>query len=94
MFAQAKTGAAPKDASSILKAFIAHDPQAEYTFDSERNSPQSEICRKAGPGRERECIDLQMNSKRLFQAMQDLGFFCALPIDPGRTYMECRPMPK
>ncbi|KAF8078114.1 hypothetical protein FPV67DRAFT_35489 [Lyophyllum atratum] len=83
----------PEDAKSILKAFIAHDPQAKYTFDSERNSPQSEICRKGAP-EEADCITLQMNSKRLFEAMQNLGFFCALPINPERTYIECRPMPK
>ncbi|KAG6854935.1 hypothetical protein C0991_009758 [Blastosporella zonata] len=39
-------------------------------------------------------IDLQMDSKSLFSAMQDLGFFCALPIDPQRTHMECKPMYK
>ncbi|KAF9458648.1 hypothetical protein BDZ94DRAFT_1313065 [Collybia nuda] len=83
----------PNDPRNILKAFISHDPTAQYNFDSERDSPQSEICRQGGP-RGTECITLQMQSKRLFQAMQDHGFFCALPMDPGRTHMECRPIPQ
>ncbi|KAF8162925.1 hypothetical protein B0H34DRAFT_693461 [Crassisporium funariophilum] len=79
--------------NEVLNAFINHDPKCQYTFDSERGSSQSEICREGGR-RGRECMVLQMNSKRLFEAMQEQGFFCALPMDPGRTYMECRPLPK
>ncbi|KAJ7261348.1 hypothetical protein B0H12DRAFT_1106366 [Mycena haematopus] len=84
---------APKTASAdeVLKGFIARAPTARYTFDSERNAPQSEICREDSP---KECITLQMQSKRLFEAMQNLGFFCALPMDPKRTHMECTPIPK
>ncbi|KJA20264.1 hypothetical protein HYPSUDRAFT_43408 [Hypholoma sublateritium FD-334 SS-4] len=74
----------------ILKAFIKHQPKQEYTFESDRGSSKSELCRDGG----RECIDLQMDAKHLFQAMQDQGFFCALPIEPGRTYMKCRPLPE
>ncbi|KAG6832697.1 hypothetical protein H0H92_012269 [Tricholoma furcatifolium] len=81
-----------KESLQLLKSFIAHDPSADYTFDSEKDSRESEICRHGTPGR--HCTTLQMNSQRLFQAMQDLGFFCALPRDPKRTHMECRPMPK
>jgi len=80
-------------ADKILRAFVNHNPNMRYTFDSERDSPISELCREEGP-RGRECITMQMNSKRLFEAMQTLGFFCALPIEPGRTYMECKPLPK
>ncbi|PFH50058.1 hypothetical protein AMATHDRAFT_146086, partial [Amanita thiersii Skay4041] len=68
-------------------------PQAHYTFDSQRGSQQSELCRVTGP-RSRECITLFMHSTRLFEAMQAQGFFCALPSDPGQTHMECKPMPK
>ncbi|KAI0035746.1 hypothetical protein K488DRAFT_42701, partial [Vararia minispora EC-137] len=64
-----------------------------YTFDSERDAPQSELCRK-GTTEGRECILLQMHSKKLFEAMQAQGFFCALPMDPSRTHMECEPIPK
>ncbi|KAF9484871.1 hypothetical protein BDN70DRAFT_796700, partial [Pholiota conissans] len=70
--------------------FLQHQPNKQYTFDSERGSEKSEICREG----DNECITLQMNAKRLFEAMQEQGFFCALPMDPGRTYMKCRPMPK
>ncbi|KAI0273796.1 hypothetical protein BC834DRAFT_966266 [Gloeopeniophorella convolvens] len=77
--------------NDTLKDFIARNPAARYTFDSERDAPQSEICRE---GRDRECILLQMTSKQLFAAMQENGFFCALPMDPTRTHMECTPIPK
>ncbi|KAJ7093217.1 hypothetical protein C8R44DRAFT_890981 [Mycena epipterygia] len=87
---------APKNASAdeVLKAFIARAPASQYTFDSERDATQSEICRAEAPNLARECIILQMHSKRLFEAMQNLGFFCALPMDPKRTHMECTPIPK
>jgi len=75
----------------ILKAFIKHDPNGHYTFDSERDSPQSELCREGG-SKGRDCITIQMNSKRLFEAMQELGFFCALPMDPSRTDIKCKPL--
>ncbi|KAF9792850.1 hypothetical protein BJ322DRAFT_79945 [Thelephora terrestris] len=76
-----------------LKAFVEKTPQSKFTFDSERDSQESEICRKLGKD-SKECITLRMNSKRLFESMQGLGFFCALPMDPSRTHMECIPVPK
>ncbi|KAJ7168229.1 hypothetical protein C8R43DRAFT_877148, partial [Mycena crocata] len=73
-------------------------PTSRYTFDSERDAPTSEICRqpdaRAGGNAAPDCITLQMHSKRLFEAMQNLGFFCAMPMDPKRTHMECTPIPK
>ncbi|KAJ7043212.1 hypothetical protein C8F04DRAFT_1390048 [Mycena alexandri] len=87
---------APKNPNpdDVLKTFIARAPASRYTFDSERGAPESSICREEGSNLSRECIVLQMQSKRLFEAMQNLGFFCALPMDPNRTYMECTPIPK
>lgn len=76
-----------------FKEFISHNPESQYTFDSERGSSISELCRQNGKSNP-DCITLQMNAKRLFEAMQDQGFFCSLPMDPGRTYMECKPLPK
>ncbi|VDC00871.1 unnamed protein product [Peniophora sp. CBMAI 1063] len=76
-----------------LKSFVQKAPSARYTFDSERDAPQSELCREE-KGKPNECIILQMHSKKLFEAMQSQGFFCALPIDPTRTHMECQPIPK
>lgn len=35
--------------------FIQKQPDAKYTFDSERGAPQSEICREEGP-QGRECM--------------------------------------
>jgi len=82
-----------KEEKKVLESFIAKNPNARYTFDSERGAPQSEICREEGP-KGRECIMLQMYSTQLFEAMQDNGFFCALPMDPTRTHMECTRIPK
>ncbi|KAI0063457.1 hypothetical protein BV25DRAFT_1802303, partial [Artomyces pyxidatus] len=70
---------------------IKRDPASRYTFDSERDAPQSEICRENGG---KECMTLEMNAKKLFEAMQEHGFYCALPNDPSRTHMECTPIPK
>jgi hypothetical protein len=35
--------------------YMQRDPEARYSFDSERDAPQSEICRQ-GKGRDKECI--------------------------------------
>ncbi|KAJ8581691.1 hypothetical protein M405DRAFT_751364, partial [Rhizopogon salebrosus TDB-379] len=66
---------------------------AEYTFDSDRGSLQSEICREGGE-KGRECITLRMHSTRLFEAMQKRGFYCALPMDPSRTHIACKKIPQ
>ncbi|KAI0637091.1 hypothetical protein C8Q77DRAFT_1269696 [Trametes polyzona] len=76
-----------------LKDFIAEDPNSVYTFDSERDAPRSELCRE-GKEKGRKCIQMEMYSTQLFQAMQDQGFFCALPMDPTRTHIECKRIPK
>jgi len=76
-----------------LERFIAENPRSRYTFDGERGSQQSLLCRETG-NNNRECITLQMQATKLFEAMQEQGFFCALPMEPGKTYMECTPIPK
>ncbi|KZT43963.1 hypothetical protein SISSUDRAFT_1039218 [Sistotremastrum suecicum HHB10207 ss-3] len=83
-----------QDPQVAFKEFIKASPQSRYTFDSERDAPESELCREPGKGLSKECIILQMESKKLFESMQNMGFFCALPIDPGKTHMECTPIPK
>ncbi|KAJ3728747.1 hypothetical protein EV361DRAFT_430065 [Lentinula raphanica] len=79
-------------AKEALRNFVSRSPNNHYTFDSERDAPQSEICRD--DPNNHECITLQMNSRQMFAAMQSLGFYCSLPMDPGKTYMECKPLPK
>ncbi|KAI0807145.1 hypothetical protein C8Q74DRAFT_1226111 [Fomes fomentarius] len=86
----AHEGKAPE---KVLDQFIAEDPDSRYTFDSERDAPQSELCRE-GKDKGRKCIMMQMQSTRLFQAMQDQGFFCVLPMDPSQTHIECTRIPK
>lgn len=77
-----------------LTSFIAVNPSAKYVFDSERGAPVSELCRGLPNDAKRECIMIKMQSKQLLQAMQDHGFFCQLPQDPTKTFIECTPIPK
>ncbi|KAI0797864.1 hypothetical protein C8Q75DRAFT_22439 [Abortiporus biennis] len=57
-----------------LASFVSEDPESRYTFDSNRDSQESEICRE-GKKLSRKCIKLQMHSTKMFQAMQtDLLF--------------------
>ncbi|KIP09090.1 hypothetical protein PHLGIDRAFT_29212 [Phlebiopsis gigantea 11061_1 CR5-6] len=77
----------------VLNAFVSEDPQSKYAFNSARDAPESELCRE-GDKLSRKCIMIHMQSTRLFQAMQDQGFFCALPMDPKRTEITCQPIPK
>ncbi|KAI0646931.1 hypothetical protein C8Q79DRAFT_595412 [Trametes meyenii] len=85
--------AASKPPVQALKEFIAEDPNSVYTFDGERGAPRSQLCRE-GKEKSRKCIEMEMYSTQLFQAMQDQGFYCALPMDPARTHMECKRIPK
>lgn len=79
------------DASKVLKEFLSFDPKARYTFNSERDSAESELCRQQGQGKgSEECI--AMSSRQLFTAMQQQGFFCALPSNPEKLHMECKPL--
>ncbi|KIJ60648.1 hypothetical protein HYDPIDRAFT_116947 [Hydnomerulius pinastri MD-312] len=89
---------AQKDAQETLHSFISENQQAQYTFDSERGSSYSELCREGGE-KGRQCIShhiaqLKMSSTELFEAMQGFGFFCALPSDPSRTHMVCNKVPQ
>ncbi|OAX40033.1 hypothetical protein K503DRAFT_29963 [Rhizopogon vinicolor AM-OR11-026] len=58
-----------QNADTALNTFISQKTLAEYTFDSDRGSPESELCREGGE-KGRECITLRMHSTRLFEAMQ------------------------
>ncbi|CAG7854010.1 SubName: Full=Uncharacterized protein {ECO:0000313/EMBL:CCA73265.1} [Serendipita indica DSM 11827] len=91
---QNKTEQRASNPEEDLKAFIAKAPTAKYTFDSERGAPESELCRQPDGNVSKECRMIHMKSTRLFEAMQNLGFYCALPLNPGKTHMECIPMPK
>ncbi|KAF8509556.1 hypothetical protein JB92DRAFT_2729891, partial [Gautieria morchelliformis] len=67
-------------------------PASQYTFDSVRGADNSQICRQTKD--QKECIQVWLTSKQLFEAMQQNGFFCALPMDPGSTHMDCTAIPK
>ncbi|KDQ20195.1 hypothetical protein BOTBODRAFT_62522 [Botryobasidium botryosum FD-172 SS1] len=83
-----------KNSKQTVASFIRESPDTVYTFDTpERDANEAELCRST-PGGGQKCIKVALASKKLFATMQDLGFYCALPMDPSRTYMECKPLPK
>ncbi|KAH7103927.1 hypothetical protein BKA62DRAFT_32010 [Auriculariales sp. MPI-PUGE-AT-0066] len=108
-----------------LQQFVQKEPNAFYTFDSERDAPESQICRRLSSAKERkDCVtvrsqwqqpyftqtcslcphlrqntdtcdsQLKLHATAMFASMQDLGFYCALPMEPGQTHMECKPLPR
>lgn len=64
--------------------FVKMAPGKEYTIDQK----EQELCRDGLNG-QRECVKLNLEYTQMFSQMQKLGFFCALPMDPTKTYMEC-----
>ncbi|KAG0748057.1 hypothetical protein G6F57_006348 [Rhizopus arrhizus] len=68
-----------------LDSFVKIAPAAGYTIDQK----EQELCREGSNGQQ-ECIKLNLEYTQMFSEMQKLGFFCALPMDPKKTFMECR----
>ncbi|KAF8218822.1 hypothetical protein L208DRAFT_1346930, partial [Tricholoma matsutake] len=78
-------------------------PTSLYNFDSECDSLYSEICRQ-GASRDQGCIIVCWNHStetilcspqpHSIASSQAHGFFCALPMDPNYTHIECRLVPK
>ncbi|KAI8885759.1 hypothetical protein K501DRAFT_215228 [Backusella circina FSU 941] len=69
---------------SRLDEFVNKAPGSEYTIDQKEQT----LCR--GVNGQRECVKLNLEYTEMFSQMQKLGFFCALPMDPTETYMECK----
>lgn len=82
-----------QSAEARVEDFVKQNLKLRYTFSSERGSQESQLCREKG-GDTRECMNVGMSSTQLFEAMQALGFYCALPMEPGKTHMECIPIRK
>ncbi|TFK62198.1 hypothetical protein BDN72DRAFT_403854 [Pluteus cervinus] len=78
---------------ACLDTFVAKAPKSRYTLQGSKETPQSEVCRE-GEGNVRECLVLQMHCTEMFEAMQKHGFYCALPMDPRQTHIECVPISK
>ncbi|KAI7904542.1 uncharacterized protein BX663DRAFT_502737 [Cokeromyces recurvatus] len=68
-----------------LDTFVNAAPGNEYTIDQKEQT----LCRQSLTG-EKECVKLKLDYTQMFSQMQKLGFYCALPMDPTETYMECR----
>ncbi|KAI8070975.1 hypothetical protein BC940DRAFT_235235 [Gongronella butleri] len=68
-----------------IDSFVEKEPSADYTIDQKNQ----ELCRQLG-GSQQDCIKLNLEYTEMFSQMQKLGFFCALPMDPTLTYLECR----
>ncbi|KAL1930131.1 hypothetical protein VTP01DRAFT_1285 [Rhizomucor pusillus] len=68
-----------------LDKFVEAAPQNSYNIDQYKQ----QLCRQL-PGGQEECLKLNLEYSQMFSEMQKLGFFCALPMDPTKTHMECR----
>ncbi|KAI7866196.1 hypothetical protein BDF14DRAFT_1728840 [Spinellus fusiger] len=68
-----------------LNQFVEKAPQNNYNIDQYKN----QLCRQI-PGKQEECLKLNLEFVQMFGEMQKLGFFCALPMDPKKTHMECQ----
>ncbi|KAG8730481.1 hypothetical protein FRC12_020241 [Ceratobasidium sp. 428] len=91
-----ETSPSPKSKSNpreLVKAFVNVAPAATYAFDGDRDANSAQLCRRE-PGKPEECIQVSMAAKKLFETMQSMGYFCQLPLDPSKTYMECVSIPK
>ncbi|KAI9280721.1 hypothetical protein BY458DRAFT_500168 [Sporodiniella umbellata] len=75
----------PSKEFSRLDTFVNAAPGREYTIDQKNQ----ELCR-LGPEGQQDCVKLNLDYTQMFSEMQKLGFFCALPMDPKKTHMECR----
>ncbi|KXN72417.1 hypothetical protein CONCODRAFT_77786 [Conidiobolus coronatus NRRL 28638] len=73
-----------------IEKFVNQAPEANYIIDDD----QLAICRARAAGEDRAsnepCVHLGVSQKEMFTAMQDLGFYCALPSDPTETYFKCQ----
>ncbi|KAI9287487.1 hypothetical protein BC943DRAFT_274522 [Umbelopsis sp. AD052] len=68
-----------------LDEFVKQAPIGDYNIDQEKQR----ICHQLGSGQEK-CVQLNLEATEMFSQMQKLGFFCALPMDPTKTHMECK----
>ncbi|PWN22380.1 hypothetical protein BCV69DRAFT_281382 [Microstroma glucosiphilum] len=81
---------AHKSVAEFVRAGGARD---RFTFDGNRGEQQAKLCRILPDGRQ-QCMDVALESKDLFAAMQSLNFFCQLPQDPAKTHINCEPIPQ
>ncbi|KIY66125.1 hypothetical protein CYLTODRAFT_455688 [Cylindrobasidium torrendii FP15055 ss-10] len=75
--------------TGALEDFVNTSPKSVYRFSAPRDTPPSKICRDGKDGE--DCKTIELTGKEMFTTMQSMGFFCALPLDPSKTYMECKP---
>ncbi|GAB5589022.1 hypothetical protein Unana1_03922 [Umbelopsis nana] len=68
-----------------LDKFVQQAPAGDYNIDQDKHR----ICLQLGNGQEK-CVELNLEATQMFSQMQKLGFFCALPMDPTKTHMECK----
>ncbi|SHO76023.1 Uncharacterized protein MSYG_0357 [Malassezia sympodialis ATCC 42132] len=82
-----------------VRRLVSEDAQSRggtnsaFTFNGERGSHKSQLCRTLPNGQE-QCAEVALEARDLFQTMQSLGFFCILPHDPSQTFIRCQKIPK
>lgn len=76
----------------IARTVICREPSSRQPENRQRVGDNT--TGEQGKSRQKDCLALEMYSTQLFAAMQNYGFYCALPSDPSRTHMVCRKLPK
>ncbi|TIC09367.1 kinase-like protein [Wallemia mellicola] len=77
-----------KSDQESLKDFIRQNPHSKYFFDGKTEADRVELCRQSDNSSTKDCIQLGLDSRKMFERLNSLNFFCVLPQDPSETVIE------
>ncbi|KAL8281250.1 hypothetical protein RQP46_006284 [Phenoliferia psychrophenolica] len=78
----------------ILK-LVSASPNSRFSIDENATAAGTTLlCREAGAGGAKSCVEIQEDITKVFASMVKQGFFCQLPLDPSRTTIECERIEK
>ncbi|PWN53186.1 hypothetical protein IE53DRAFT_384329 [Violaceomyces palustris] len=78
-----------------VRSFVqSSNPNSTFVLDGERGTGRSKLCSKDPRTNQLDCIDIALEARNLFETMQSLNFFCSLPQDPTKTYINCEKIPQ
>ncbi|KAK9896226.1 hypothetical protein P389DRAFT_196328 [Cystobasidium minutum MCA 4210] len=83
----------PTELSKVRKFLSSIPPSSDstasnVTFDAKRDATESDLCRKI-PGGGLNCTKILGSTTALFAAIQKMGYFCTMPVDPTSTEIHC-----
>ncbi|KAM0747414.1 hypothetical protein T439DRAFT_359738 [Meredithblackwellia eburnea MCA 4105] len=84
-----------KESHTKTAEFVQQAPNSNYSLDELSPSPDAAVrlCRTGTDG-QRSCVEIHDEVTKVFELMQKQGFFCTLPTDPSRTWIECEQLNK